>query len=525
MSQAFSDLKTDLMFLTTDLSFDFRSHVCWHVYGLLHRSDHNYNEAIKAYKQALKIDSDNIQILRDLSMLQIQMRDLEGFAVTRHTILTLKPNGKINWLAFALAKHLTGDLRGAISVMDIYLGTLTEGAAELARGFEASELALYRNKILAEIPDNYKEALEHLSVCESVVVDRSAWLMTRTKYQLRLGDYEGARQSALDMFRKGMTENYKIHSLYMCAILEIETGVCDEAWALPGSRTLASLLPLSDEQKNKLLDAYKTELFPQFGSSAAVQRIPMNLVDGDRLRNSLDVFCRKSLVRGVPSLCNELSTFLLLDKSGRYEFATDPVDVKDHVVFKMLVDIVDGYISCLESTSKLRPEDESEEPPSTALWTWYLRAGLHELAGEHTEGIAFLEKCLEHTPTAVDVYELKGRLLKAAGDMKAAVESLDKGRDLDRQDRYINNQTTKYMLQAGMEDEALQRISMFTKHEGNPEANLFDMQCSWYELELAACFENKEKWGKALMKYCKYRSSSMCVCFARIFFTRIMSLT
>ena len=30
-----------------------RSHVCWHVYGLIHRSERNYNEAIKAYKQAL----------------------------------------------------------------------------------------------------------------------------------------------------------------------------------------------------------------------------------------------------------------------------------------------------------------------------------------------------------------------------------------------------------------------------------------------------------------------------------------
>ena len=490
--------------LSRYLSLQLRSHVCWHVYGLLHRSDHNYNEAIKAYKQALRIDSDNIQILRDLSMLQIQMRDLPGFAVTRHNILSLKPNGKINWLAFALAKHLNGDLRGAISVIDIYLGTLAEGAAELARGFEASELAMYRNKILAEIPDNLTEALEHLSTCENVVVDRSSWLITRTKYQLKLRDYGAAKESTLEMFKRGMTENYKIHSLYMCALLELDSDVCDEAWKLPGSRTLASMIPLSDEQKQKLLEAYRTEIFPHYDYSAAVQRIPMNLVSGDRLRNSLDVFCRKSLVKGVPSLCNELSTFLLVERSGRYEFATDPVEVKQHPVFKLLEEMVGGYVSCLETNSKLLPEDESEEPPSTTLWTWYLRAGLHELAGEYAEGIALLDKCLEHTPTAVDVYELKGRLQKSAGDINAAVESLDKGRDLDRQDRYINNQTTKYMLQAGMEEEALQRISLFTKHEGNPEANLYDMQCSWYELELAACYAKKEKWGKALKKYCKW---------------------
>lgn len=54
------------------------SHVCWHVYGLLYRSDRDYKEAIKCYKQALKRDKDNTQILRDLSLLQIQIRELAG---------------------------------------------------------------------------------------------------------------------------------------------------------------------------------------------------------------------------------------------------------------------------------------------------------------------------------------------------------------------------------------------------------------------------------------------------------------
>jgi len=40
-----------------------------------------YDEAIKCYRNALKWEKDNIQILRDLSLLQIQMRDLEGYRV------------------------------------------------------------------------------------------------------------------------------------------------------------------------------------------------------------------------------------------------------------------------------------------------------------------------------------------------------------------------------------------------------------------------------------------------------------
>lgn len=38
---------------------------------LLHRSDNNYMEAIKCYLNALRLDKDNAQILRDLAMLQV----------------------------------------------------------------------------------------------------------------------------------------------------------------------------------------------------------------------------------------------------------------------------------------------------------------------------------------------------------------------------------------------------------------------------------------------------------------------
>ncbi|KAG9821036.1 hypothetical protein KCU68_g17144, partial [Aureobasidium melanogenum] len=42
-----------------------KSNVCWHVYGLLYRSVKNYDEAIKAYKFALRLDPDSRQIQRD----------------------------------------------------------------------------------------------------------------------------------------------------------------------------------------------------------------------------------------------------------------------------------------------------------------------------------------------------------------------------------------------------------------------------------------------------------------------------
>lgn len=68
----------------------------WHVYGLLQRSDKKYDEAIKCYRNALKWDKDNLQILRDLSLLQIQMRDLEGYRVRTHSRRKTGADIKIN---------------------------------------------------------------------------------------------------------------------------------------------------------------------------------------------------------------------------------------------------------------------------------------------------------------------------------------------------------------------------------------------------------------------------------------------
>lgn len=64
------------------LHSDLNSHICWHVFGLVQRSEKKYDEAMKAYKQALRIEPENLQILRDLSLLQVQMRDLEGYRVS-----------------------------------------------------------------------------------------------------------------------------------------------------------------------------------------------------------------------------------------------------------------------------------------------------------------------------------------------------------------------------------------------------------------------------------------------------------
>lgn len=491
---------------------DMRSHVCWHVYGLLYRSDRNYNEAIKAYKQALRIDRDNLQILRDLSLLQIQMRDLTGFAITRHQILNLKPNNKVHWLSFALAKHLCRDPLGCIAVIDSYLGTLDDDADEKKRGFESSELALYRYQVMMEIPNNEQEALNYLETCRDVVVDQTAWLCAKAQVLLMLRNYSSAEQTYFKLFQRGSTEDYKVHTGYMCALLQIppEISLFALKYKGGGMDTLATIYPLSLEQSSSLLQAYSTHLSKHFPISRAIKRIPLTLMEpgSHQFATSIDAYSRKHLSKGVPSLGADLGYFLLKRRSDNYlppyasafELAKDPFDVKSHPLMNLFVNLADGYLRSLAANSTF-PQDDNEESPSAYLWALYLRAKLHEMCGEYSQGLQLIDNALQHTPTLVDLYELKARLLKKSGDLTTAYKTLESGRELDLQDRYINNKTIKYMLRALEDGLALERVALFTKDEGNPEQHMFDMQCTWYELELARCYAAKRQWGKALKKY------------------------
>ena len=52
---------------------------CWHVYGMITRKLKDYETAKKAYMNASKYNPSNESMLRDLSNIQIFLRDYQGF--------------------------------------------------------------------------------------------------------------------------------------------------------------------------------------------------------------------------------------------------------------------------------------------------------------------------------------------------------------------------------------------------------------------------------------------------------------
>ena len=158
---------------------DIRSHICWHAYGLMHRSDNNYREATKCYMNALKIDPENQPILRDLAWLQIQCRELDAFVETKRKMLMLKSGVRQSWVAFAVANYAAGLYEDGVNIISKYNETFIEEGREDA--YQESEFILFQNKCI-ERQGDYGRALAHLNTHTDAIVDKLTWKMKNAEF-------------------------------------------------------------------------------------------------------------------------------------------------------------------------------------------------------------------------------------------------------------------------------------------------------------------------------------------------------
>jgi tetratricopeptide (TPR) repeat protein len=146
-----------------------------------------------------------------------------------------------------------------------------------------------------------------------------------------------------------------------------------------------------------------------------------------------------------------------------------PKAVGESSMYNLIDKVVSGFAATMEGQG--------------AIWAKYVKVQQLEVLGDYEAALSLLEECIEGVKDekeCVDLRERKGRILKLMGDVAGACEVLDKAREVDLADRYINNKTTKYLLRAGRVEQAEKTIGLFTRHEANAVNNLFEMQCSWF---------------------------------------------
>lgn len=416
-------------------------------------------------------------------------------------MLDARPNLRPSWVAYAVAAYLSGDYTLAADVVAKYNDSFS--AADRADRYEESELLLFQNKCLEKLGD-IEVALAHLQTHEASIVDKFFLKTKSAEYLTLLGRFAEAKEAWLALVAS-QTENFRLHSGLQAAHLELPAELSQQAFALKRLELPSTQFQLSDDQLASLRDLYRNQA--DFQKSRAVTKIVLTVVQGEELKSSLANHIRQSLHEGVPALFHDICSLVRAPNPvdpTRTVFVTEPRDFESHPIVRLTVEIVDNLIANLQSNGTFldAPSETDElEVPTSLLWALFLRTHLLERSGRLEEALVSIQQCLDHTPTALDMYMKKGRILKKLGRLIEASVEMDHVRSLDLQDRYLNNKATKYLLRANNIPQAMETVALFTKHDGDPQQTLSDLQCNWYELELAEALARTKQWGPALKKF------------------------
>ncbi|KAL2133128.1 hypothetical protein VTI74DRAFT_2860 [Chaetomium olivicolor] len=449
--------KTDEAFALAKeaLTIDMKSYICWHVYGILYRTNKNFDEAIKAYKFALKLEPDSHQIQRDLAVLQVQMRDYQGYIQSRLLMLKARPQLRQNWTALAIAYHLEGNLQQAENILSTYEKSVT--AAPLRTDLENSEALLYKNTIIAEMGD-IARALEHLeSDCKNCL-DRLAVMELRADYLTQLGRKEEAAKA----YRALLNRNSEHPDYYRGLVAALDIAAEDEA----------------------ALKAVYDEYAAKFPRSDAARRLPLDFLSGDRFQAAAKAYLTLMFDKGVPS------TFANLKHLYSDTFKKEALPA-----------LAEEYLK--EHTGAGgQANGDSSKGEGAALY-FLAQHYNYYMSRDLTKATEFVDKAILLDPKNVDFHMTKARIFKHQGEIAKAAEAMDHARSLDTKDRYINSKAAKYQLRNNENEKALATMGLFTRAEtvGGPLADLTDMQCIWFLTEDGEAWQRRGNLGLALKRY------------------------
>lgn len=433
---------------------DLKSHVCWHVYGILQRTDKKYDEAIKCYRNALKWDKDNIQILRDLSLLQIQMRDLDGYRDTRYQLFKLRPSQHASWIGFAMSYHLLGDYNTASDILESFRASQTVESHD----YKHSELLLYQIQVIKE-SGNYEKAMQHMEKYQVEILDKLAVKETKGDLCLKLERFGDAVAIYKDLIKRN-PEN----TLYYNKLIES--------------------MRITGEEET--LAVYR-ELQQEYPRAICPKRLPLDVAKGKMFLELIDTYLRQNIRKGVPPLFVSLRSLY-----------------KDKEKVCVIAQLVESFVENLKLSGHFSAADKTLglecEPASALLWSLYFLAQHYDFMRDTETALKYIDAAIEHTPTLIELFVTKGRIYKHAGDTETAVYWLNEAQSLDTADRYINSKCAKYMLRANQVKEAEEICAKFTREGVSAMENLNEMQCMWFQTECALAYQRMEKWGDSLKK-------------------------
>lgn len=426
-------------YIKKGLSKDSTNYIVNHLAGIYYRAVENYPETATWLKAAVDNGSPNKQILRDLASAQVHIRDYKNLVTSRQAYLEFQPGYRANWTGSAVALHLNKNYSGAVATLT-KIESIIKEHLQAQDAYEQSECLLYKSDILFEAGDIQK-ALDNLEADKEYIKDQLSFLEYKGRYLLILGKLEEASLIYRQLLQRNPDNISYYKSLEQC--LKIHEKPLDKRIKL--YENLGKFYPKADP--------------PKF--------LPLGFIPSTNplFKEKVCNYILTQLKKGVPATFVNIKPIL-----------------KNPKKLKIIEDSILQFYN----------EELSNFNPTVTVWTMYFLSQLYLYKNDLDKADDFIDKAMDHSPTLVELYILKARILKHYGKFTEAAEIMEDGRKLDLQDRFINSKATKYYLRANNIDKAVDLISLFTKLDENAVngcKDLHTMQANWFLTESAEAYQ------------------------------------
>lgn len=385
---------------------------------------------------------------------------------SRRQILQLNPKLRQNWHGFAVSLHLAGNhteaLRAICAYEDMCAGdvkSLKEKAESRDEKVEAVEAALYHCMLLEE-GIGPQAALDYLHALKDSPSPSLRALAAEPNVEVseivaRLNLAAGHLDVARTMFSR------LLFSSPECGEFHLKLMVCKGI--INADCMLDAAVPPSAAQQIAIdnhLEACIGRLPPS--ATRFLHRLRLGLLGGDLFRMRLDEYLQSGLHKGMPSLHQGIKP--LYNSAERLPILSSCIE--DKLVY-------------LRQHGRLPLDpDATRCSPDVFFWCMFMTAQHRLVVGRLEDALAMIVEATLHTPTVLDSYMVKARILKRLGDFSGAEAAAEQARCMDLADRFINTFSTRYQIKNGHCVAAEATLMLFCKSDEYGPA----LQTNWYAL-------------------------------------------
>jgi tetratricopeptide (TPR) repeat protein len=335
---------------------------------------------------------------------------------------------------------------------------------------EKHEICVFQSIVLIK-DKKYEEALNFLLENQTNFLDKTFF----TEKVIEMAMILGKKDLALEYINKAFQINSE-NSLYFIHYFNLKGGL--------NITSFENLLKFSNDNGDKskeLIQLLQTDLKPRI-KSRIINRLELALSQGSEFKEIFSLYFLQNVKQNLPSFFINVK-FVYLYQQNK---------------IPIIEEVLTAHLNSIKESGKLdselaKGETSVHDIVPSLIWVYYYAAQHFDKCRNLEKALEYINKAIDSTPSVVEFYMVKSKILKHAGLLVDSAAAYEKAKRLDLGDRYLNAKYAKIYARMGDVTKSVEIMKEFVRDPLTDE-NIEHFQCMWYESECGyAYLRNKEK--------------------------------